>query len=115
VGSIGGKTIALSQDHKPNLPLEKARVHAAGGTVTSMMGCYRVMGMLAMSRALGDVMIEQYLSQEPDVTEQQVRAIHTLQLSFFCCACIFCPQFFFLARSFVTICFLYPPTVPRFS
>ena len=38
------------------------------------MGCHRVMGMLAMSRALGDVMIEQYLSQEPDVAEQQVRA-----------------------------------------
>lgn len=72
VGCIGGKTIALSQDHKPNLPQEKARVIAAGGTVTSMMGCHRVMGMLAMSRALGDVMIEQYLSQEPDVTEQQL-------------------------------------------
>jgi len=28
-----------------------------------MMGCHRVMGMLAMSRALGDVMIERYLSQ----------------------------------------------------
>jgi serine/threonine protein phosphatase PrpC len=31
------------------------------------------MGMLAMSRALGDVMIERYLSQDPDLTEQQLQ------------------------------------------
>ncbi|KAJ1464436.1 phosphatase 2C-like domain-containing protein [Baffinella frigidus] len=63
VACVGGKAVALSQDHKPNLPVERARVQAAGGTVTCLMGCYRVMGMLAMSRALGDVIIEQYLSQ----------------------------------------------------
>lgn len=40
--------------------------------MTSMMGCHRVMGMLAMSRALGDVMIERYLSQDPDLTEQEL-------------------------------------------
>jgi len=63
VGSISGRAVALSVDHKPNLPAERARIQNAGGTVTSMMGCHRVMGMLAMSRALGDVMIERYLSQ----------------------------------------------------
>jgi serine/threonine protein phosphatase PrpC len=63
VGSIAGRAVALSVDHKPNLPAERARIQNAGGTVTSMMGCHRVMGMLAMSRALGDVMIERYLSQ----------------------------------------------------
>lgn len=62
VASISGRAIALSVDHKPNLPAERARIQNAGGTVTSMMGCHRVMGMLAMSRALGDVMIERYLS-----------------------------------------------------
>ena len=41
------------------------QMQAAGGTVTCLMGCYRVMGMLAMSRALGDVIIEHYLSQVP--------------------------------------------------
>jgi serine/threonine protein phosphatase PrpC len=70
VACLGGKTVPLSVDHKPNLPAERARVQAAGGTVTCLMGCYRVMGMLAMSRALGDVIIEQYLSQEPDVVDQ---------------------------------------------
>lgn len=72
VGSINGRAVALSVDHKPNLPAERARIQNAGGTVTSMMGCHRVMGMLAMSRALGDVMIERYLSQDPDLTEQEL-------------------------------------------
>jgi len=72
VACVGGRAVALSVDHKPNLPAERARIHLAGGTVTSLMGCHRVMGMLAMSRALGDVMIEQYLSQEPDLTEQEL-------------------------------------------
>lgn len=72
VGSISGRAVALSVDHKPNLPAERARIQNAGGTVTSMMGCHRVMGMLAMSRALGDVMIERYLSQDPDLAEQQL-------------------------------------------
>lgn len=73
VGSIAGRALALSVDHKPNLPAERTRIQNAGGTVTSMMGCHRVMGMLAMSRALGDVMIERYLSQDPDLTEQQLQ------------------------------------------
>lgn len=72
VGHISGRAVALSVDHKPNLPAERARIQNAGGTVTSMMGCHRVMGMLAMSRALGDVMIERYLSQDPDLTEQRL-------------------------------------------
>jgi len=72
VASISGRAVALSVDHKPNLPTERARIQNAGGTVTSMMGCHRVMGMLAMSRALGDVMIERYLSVDPDLAEQQL-------------------------------------------
>ena len=54
VGCVSGKVVALSVDHKPNLPAERTRIHNAGGTVTSMMGCHRVMGMLAMSRCVPD-------------------------------------------------------------
>lgn len=36
VGCISGRTVPLSTDHKPNLPAERARIHLAGGTVTSL-------------------------------------------------------------------------------
>lgn len=43
-------TIALSKDHKPDVPSEKDRIHAAGGTVRDG----RVNDNLNLSRAIGD-------------------------------------------------------------
>ena len=45
-----GNAIALSEDHKPNNPGEKARIQKAGHFVNEE----RVDGELALSRALGD-------------------------------------------------------------
>mmetsp|Transcript_24645 Transcript_24645/g.56901 ORF Transcript_24645/g.56901 Transcript_24645/m.56901 type:complete len:480 (-) Transcript_24645:12-1451(-) len=47
--------IALSEDHKPELKTEKARIEAAGGEVKDMPGGARVQGDLNLSRALGDL------------------------------------------------------------
>jgi len=59
-------TVALSRDHKPSYSDERARVEARGGCVIAD----RVGGLLAMTRALGDLALKKYISAEPEVTEQ---------------------------------------------
>ena len=49
-----GKAIALSEDHKPENPIERNRIRAAGGQVIKIGPCHRVDGNLNLSRALGD-------------------------------------------------------------
>lgn len=51
VGFSNKKTLALSEDHKPEDPAEESRIHLAGGVVE--LG--RVNGNLNLSRALGDL------------------------------------------------------------
>jgi protein phosphatase 1B len=61
-----GAAVELSQDHKPYLPAETARIEAAGGTVAMR----RVNGDLAVSRALGDFVYKQ--SRDLIAEKQQV-------------------------------------------
>eukprot|EP00897_Mesotaenium_endlicherianum_P006332 jgi/Mesen1/5727/ME000029S05036 len=67
VMSRAGKAIPLSSDHKPNREDEQRRVEAAGGRVVFWNG-YRVLGVLAMSRAIGDRYLKPYVIAEPEVT-----------------------------------------------
>ncbi|CAG5104495.1 Oidioi.mRNA.OKI2018_I69.chr1.g1281.t1.cds [Oikopleura dioica] len=70
--------IFASKDHKPDDPVETARINAAGGFVTLPPKTYipRVMGQLALSRAFGDFQLkmkqvsqsEQPVIVDPDVT-----------------------------------------------
>jgi protein phosphatase 2C len=59
----------LTVDHKPDVPEERDRILAAGGLVFRRHnhGQSMVMGLLAMSRALGDAYLDPYISHEPDV------------------------------------------------
>jgi len=70
-------TILQTIDHKPDSPTERARVQAAGGSV-SKGRCPRVDGKLAVSRSLGDFdfkadkgrqAAQQKVSNEPDIYE----------------------------------------------
>ncbi|KAK3137950.1 hypothetical protein QOZ80_5AG0362490 [Eleusine coracana subsp. coracana] len=65
--SRGGVAVPLSTDHKPDRPDERERVEAAGGRVINWNG-YRVLGVLATSRSIGDYYLKPFVSAEPEVT-----------------------------------------------
>ncbi len=59
----------LSKDHRADDEVEKERVRNMGGLVMQRYGtgCARVMGVLAVTRALGDASLKAYVTAEPDV------------------------------------------------
>ncbi|XP_047054886.1 protein phosphatase 2C 50-like [Lolium rigidum] len=63
----GKEPIALSIDHKPDRKDELARIEAAGGKVIDWNG-YRVSGILAMSRSIGDRYLKPFVIPKPEVT-----------------------------------------------
>lgn len=76
-GARTGPVHRLSTDHKPDLPAEEERIRAAGGTVTKIAAfggriIARVNGVLAVSRALGDVFLQPYVTAEPEITEHEL-------------------------------------------
>ncbi|KAJ0404127.1 hypothetical protein ATCC90586_007383 [Pythium insidiosum] len=56
----------LTTDHWPNVPEERARVESSGGFV-SLLGLWRVVGQLAVSRSIGDRHLRQFVTAEPFV------------------------------------------------
>lgn len=62
----GKETVPLSVDHKPNREDECARIEAAGGRVILWDG-FRVCGVLAMSRAIGDRYLKPSIIPDPEV------------------------------------------------
>lgn len=66
-----GDTIPLSVDHKPNRKDERERIEALGGSVT-LWGVWRVEGVLAVSRAIGDRMLKDYVTSEPEFIERTI-------------------------------------------
>ncbi|KAI3950991.1 hypothetical protein MKW98_026445 [Papaver atlanticum] len=65
--SRGGTAMPLSQDHRPDRTDEMERVEAAGGRVINWNG-YRVLGVLATSRSIGDHYLKPYVISVPEVT-----------------------------------------------
>jgi protein phosphatase 1L len=61
-----GKAVALSDDHKPDRPDEKARIEGLGGKVT-MDGTARVNRRLAISRSIGDWYLHPYVIPNPEI------------------------------------------------
>ncbi|CAL0304786.1 unnamed protein product [Lupinus luteus] len=63
----GKEALPLSSDHKPNRDDEWTRIEAAGGKVIQWNG-YRVLGVLAVSRSIGDHYLKPWIIPEPEVT-----------------------------------------------
>ncbi|XP_073987533.1 protein phosphatase 1L [Rhodnius prolixus] len=63
-----GRAIPLSFDHKPQQSREKKRIEEAGGSVT-FNGVWRVAGILATSRAMGDYPLKdkKLVIADPDI------------------------------------------------
>jgi len=66
----GGRALGLSEDHKPELPRESARIRRAGGWVEAerhgRLAVHRVNGDLSLSRAIGDLEYKQNKQLPPD-------------------------------------------------
>ncbi|CAJ1975778.1 unnamed protein product [Sphenostylis stenocarpa] len=67
----GKEAMPLSDDHKPNREDEWERIEAAGGRVIQWNG-YRVLGVLAVSRSIGDRYLKPWIIPEPEVKCVQI-------------------------------------------
>lgn len=66
-----GRAQPLTEDHKPHRPDEMKRIKNAGGTV-QFFGVWRVQGVLAVSRSIGDRLLKPYVTAAPEVTRYTV-------------------------------------------
>lgn len=60
-----GQAVNLMDPHKPEKTDEKQRIEQLGGCVV-FLGCWRVNGILAVSRAIGDIDQKPYISGDAD-------------------------------------------------
>lgn len=65
VMSSGGVAEALTVDHRPSLDEERERIESLGGYVDCCHGVWRVHGSLAVTRAIGDRHLKQWVVAEP--------------------------------------------------
>ena len=66
-----GTVVRLSRDHKPGMPDETRRISDLGGRVI-YWGRWRVEGLLAVSRSVGDASLKPYVTAEPEVCEYDI-------------------------------------------
>lgn len=66
-----GSIVRLSRDHKPGLPDETRRISELGGRVI-YWGRWRVEGLLAVSRSIGDASLKPYITAEPEICEYDI-------------------------------------------
>lgn len=68
-----GKAIPMSHDHKPSREDEKQRIESAGGRII-YYGTWRVEGVLAVTRAVGDRRLKRFVTAVPEIKQRRIRA-----------------------------------------
>ncbi|XP_068660856.1 probable protein phosphatase 2C 74 [Aristolochia californica] len=63
-----GVAYALTTDHRPDREDERIRIENSGGYVNSHNGVWRVHGSLAISRAIGDSHMKDWIISEPEIS-----------------------------------------------
>mmetsp|Transcript_1675 Transcript_1675/g.3537 ORF Transcript_1675/g.3537 Transcript_1675/m.3537 type:complete len:554 (-) Transcript_1675:795-2456(-) len=66
-----GSVVPLSEDHKPDRSDETTRINKLGGRVIHW-GRWRVEGVLAVSRSIGDARLKPFVTAEPDIVEHTI-------------------------------------------
>ncbi|KAJ8618728.1 hypothetical protein MRB53_014914 [Persea americana] len=67
--SRSGTAIALTSDHRVVREDERLRIESKGGYVHCRNGIWRVQGSLAVSRAMGDVHLKEWVISEPETNK----------------------------------------------
>ncbi|KAM7253101.1 hypothetical protein ACFE04_025719 [Oxalis oulophora] len=70
--SRNGVAQPLTIDHRLSSEDERLRIENSGGFVSCRNGVWRVQGSLAVSRAIGDIHLKQWVIPEPDVNRVQL-------------------------------------------
>jgi len=68
-----GKAEEMSEDHKPGREDEKKRIENLGGRII-YYGTWRVEGVLAVTRAIGDRRLKKYVSAVPEIKQRKLQA-----------------------------------------
>ncbi|XP_055932269.1 mucin-17-like isoform X1 [Argiope bruennichi] len=63
-----GKPVIVTNPHKPDREEERKRIEDLGGEVNCHTGIARVNGVLAVTRALGDIDHKRFICSEPEIT-----------------------------------------------
>lgn len=71
VVQTGGYAHVMSIDHKPERLDEQERIRKLGGEVL-YYGRWRVQGVLAVSRSIGDCNLNPYVTCEPEILEKKI-------------------------------------------
>ncbi|KAF5479377.1 hypothetical protein F2P56_000208 [Juglans regia] len=67
-----GLATVLTNDHRPSREDERLRIQNSGGFVHCRNGVWRVQGSLAVSRAIGDLHLKDWVISEPDIKSLRI-------------------------------------------